>query len=132
VRRITARVILVVEDDWRTRHFIGTVLKYSTGAVVMESSSPHDALVLARNLGYRIDLLIFNIGWHVARMSMDLASGIVGTNPSMKVLLMAGRGVPPCDILPDWRFLSIPFPTADFLDCVSQLCFSIDPVQANA
>jgi CheY-like chemotaxis protein len=119
-------VIFVVEDDWRTRHFICTVLKYSVNALVIESSSPDDALVLARQLEYRIDLLISNIDLANAKTGMDAAREIVAKNPSARVLLMSGRRTPPRDIPPGWRFLSIPFPTAAFLNCVSQLCCPLD------
>lgn len=219
------RVILVVEDDWRTRHFICTVLKYSVNAIVIESSSPRDALFVARELEYRIDLLISNIDLGDPKSGMDLAREIVGrtpwsldwsvagppaglfrtsqnvpeasagfhrlwwpagrclqggnrllerpvhhggkspampgspsvfptvgeideshvgvqsdnppvgawrggppeSNPATSVLLMSGRKtVPPCDIPPAWKFLSIPFPTAAFLNCVSELCGELD------
>jgi hypothetical protein len=179
------RVILVVEDDWRTRHFICTVLKYSGNALVIESSSPHNALFVARELEYRIDLLIANIDLGDAKTGMGLAREIVGhgrkpaevgrtpwsaagpparpsevrrklpepsgfslplvasrpcrqddnppagpwrggppeSNPATRVLLISGRrNVPPCDIPPTWKFLSIPFPTAAFLNYLSELC----------
>jgi DNA-binding response OmpR family regulator len=116
------QMILVVEDDWRTRHFICTVLKYSVNALVMESSNPHDALVMARKLERPIDLLISNIDLTEAKTGMDVAREIVADNPSTRVLLMSGRKIPPCDLPPAWRFLSIPFLTATFLNCVSQLC----------
>jgi hypothetical protein len=70
---IGKRVILVVEDDWRTRHFIGAVLKYSVNALAIESSSPRDALVLARKLECRIDLPISNIDLADAKTGMDAA-----------------------------------------------------------
>jgi len=121
------RIICVVENDWRTRHFICTILKYSVNAMVIESSSPHNALFLARQLERRIDLLISNIDLGDAITGMDLAPEIVESNPSIRVLLMSGRrNVPPCDIPPAWTFLSIPFPTAAFLNCVSQLGCSLD------
>jgi hypothetical protein len=158
------RVIFVVEEDWRTRHFICTILKYSVSAMVIESSSPHNALFLARELEYRIDLLITNIDLGDAKTGLDLAREIVGrtpwsatgppaspsevrrkhheprgfslplvagrppeSNPATRVLLISGRrNVPPCDIPPTWKFLSIPFPTAAFLDCVSQLYGEVD------
>jgi DNA-binding NtrC family response regulator len=127
-RETTAeRIIFVVENDWRTRHFICTVLKYSVKAIVIESSNPHNALFLARQLECRIDLLISNIDLGDAKTGMDLAREIVESNPSIRVLLMSGRRrVPPCGIPPAWTFLSIPFPTAAFLNCVSQLCSSLD------
>ena len=121
------RVILVVEDDWRTRHFICTVLKYSVNAQVIESSSPRGALFLARELECRIDLLISNIDLGDAKTGMDVAREIVADNPSIGVLLMSGRRrIPPCEIPSAWMFLSIPFPTATFLNCVSQLCCTLD------
>jgi|HubBroStandDraft_6_1064221.scaffolds.fasta_scaffold803086_1 hypothetical protein len=122
-------VIFVVEGDWRTRHFICTVLKYSISALVIESSSARDALVLAREIEFRIDLLISNIDMADAKAGIGAAREIVANNPSIRVLLMSGRETPPCDIPPAWRFLSIPFPTAAFLNCVSQLCCSLDPAR---
>jgi hypothetical protein len=151
--RAGERVIFVVEDDWRTRHFICTVLKYSVSAMVF----------LARELAYCIDLLISNIEvgrtpWSAAgppaspsevrrkllngagfhrlwrpawprRQDGDPPAGPwrggpPEVNPSTS---MSGRrNVPPCDIPAAWRFLSIPFPTAAFLDCVRQLCGEVD------
>jgi hypothetical protein len=116
-----------VETDWRTRHFICTVLKYSVNAMVIESSSPHSALFLARQLESRIDLLISNTDLGDAITGMDLAREIVESNPSIRVLLMSGRRrVPPCDIPPAWTFSATPFPAGAFLNCVNQLCFSLD------
>jgi DNA-binding NtrC family response regulator len=117
------RVIFVVEDDWRTRHFICTVLKYSANALIIESSNPQEALVRARELAYRIDLLISNID---SKTGMDFVHEMVANNPSTGVLLMSGRETLPCDIPRAWRFLSIPFLTAAFLDCVSELCGDLD------
>jgi FixJ family two-component response regulator len=120
-------VIFVVEDDWRTRDFICTVLKYSTNARVIESSGPHDVLMPAQETERRIDLLIANVDLACAITGVDLACEIVANNSSTRVLLLSGRELPPCDIPPAWRFLSIPFPTATFLNCIRQLCDSIDP-----
>ena len=58
-----APVIFVVEDDWRTRHFICTVLKYSARALVIEFSSPQDALAVAREHECGIDMLIASLDW---------------------------------------------------------------------
>jgi CheY-like chemotaxis protein len=117
-----SRVILVVENDWRTRHFISTLLKYSTNALVIESSHPHEALVLARDLEPRLDLLISNVNLADAQTGLDLSRDIAASHPSASVLLVSNRNLPPHAIPPAWRFLSIPFTTASFLDCVGQLC----------
>lgn len=116
------RVIFVVEDDWRTRHFICTVLKYSTNALVFASSSPHHALAFALELDCHIDLLISNIELADSKNGMDAAREIAVNNPSMRVLLISSRQTPPADMPPAWSFLSIPFPTGAFLNCVRQLC----------
>lgn len=101
--------------------------RYSVNAMVIESTSPHNALFLARQLERRIDLLISNIDLGDAKTGMDLAREIVESNPSIRVLSMSGgRKVPPCDVPPAWAFLSIPFPTEAFLNSVSQLSRSLD------
>ena len=51
-------VIFVVENDWRTRRFICTVLKYSTHTLSVESSGPHEALLQTQQTGRGIDMLI--------------------------------------------------------------------------
>jgi len=109
-------VIVVVEDDWRTRHFICTVLKYSINAEVIEVLHAGD--VPRRT----IDLLISNVELDGAKSGIDVAREIAIRNPAAEVLLMSGRVRPPCDLHADWMFLSIPFPTATFLNCVNQLC----------
>jgi DNA-binding NtrC family response regulator len=106
--------IFVVVDDWRTRHFICTILKYSTRARVVESSHAQEALQLAQKSSARVDLLIANVG-------MELAHEIAGRHASAKVLLMSGRSAPPNNLPGAWRFLSIPFQTSVFLQCVSEL-----------
>jgi FixJ family two-component response regulator len=121
-REASEPVILVVDDDWRTRDFVCTVLKYSIGALVIESSHPEDALVLARGLGRRTGLLISNVELAGAKTGMDLAREMVAGNASIKVLLLSGRELAPRDLPAAWRFLSIPFPTAAFLNCVNELC----------
>jgi hypothetical protein len=124
------RVIILVEEDWRTRHFICTVLKYSTDARVFQSSRPQHALVLARELERPLDLLISNVDLADTKTGLDLARAMVANNPSTRVLLLSRRELPPCDIPPTWPFLSIPFPTAAFLSCVSELCCAVDPAMA--
>jgi two-component SAPR family response regulator len=114
-------VIFVVENDWRTRRFICTVLKYSARALVVESSSPHEALLQARQIGRGIDILIADTEL-AGESNIDLARQIAAANPSMGVLLISARSRPPVDIPSTWQFLSIPFQTAAFFHSVSQLC----------
>jgi DNA-binding NarL/FixJ family response regulator len=102
---MASRVIFVVEDNWRTRNFICTVLKYSDDARVIESSNAHDALVMARELACGIDLLISNIDLADARTGMDLAREIVANNPSTRVLLLSLKELPPSDFPLTWKFL---------------------------
>jgi hypothetical protein len=54
-------IIFVVENDWRMRRFICAVLKYSTHALVVESSGLHGLLLRARHFGREMDMLILNI-----------------------------------------------------------------------
>ena len=120
-------LILVVEDDWRALRFICTVLKYSTDALVIASSRPGHALWMSRSLERPIDLLIMGIELEDPANGIGLARKIAAGHPSMGVLLMSGRNPPP-DLPSAWRFLSIPFPTAAFLDCVSHFCGCGDSV----
>jgi DNA-binding NtrC family response regulator len=114
-------LILILADDWRTRRFICTVLKYKTNAYLIEAVSPHAARSVTRDLRQPIDLLISELEWADGTDGMDLASEIAAGNPSMKVLLMSLRSCPPSDAPPEWRFLSTPFPTGALLHCVSEL-----------
>jgi len=112
-----------VEHDTRTRRFIATVLKYSTEATVIEASPPRDALLQARTLARPVDLLILDVEASGIAQARELAAA----SPGMGVLLVSGRERPPCPIPSAWRFLSIPFPTAAFLDCVFSLCRAAPP-----
>jgi DNA-binding NtrC family response regulator len=121
---ISQPLIFVVEDDWRTRRFICTVLKYATNAHVMEASCAHTALSMAQALDRPIDLLISEVDLAGAECGLDLPRKMAARSPSMNVLLVSFRDCPPGNTPPAWRFLSIPFPTATFLSCVNQLCGS--------
>ena len=114
-------LILVVDDDSRTRRFVCTVLKYFTGAVVMEAASPKAALLMALALDRPIDLLVSDIELADAKSGTDLAREVTAASPTTDILLMSGRDCPPCNIPAEWRFLSKPFPTAALLDCVRAL-----------
>jgi hypothetical protein len=109
--------ILLLEEDWRTRRFIGTVLKYATDAVVIEASCAKTVVSAERP----IDLLIAGIESENAAAGIEEVREIAAGNPSMRVLLMSFCDRLPCEIPAGWRFLSIPFPTSDFVDCVTEL-----------
>jgi CheY-like chemotaxis protein len=119
-------LILVVEDDPSTRHFICTILKYATTALVFEASDPDVALTMAGALGRPVDLLVSDIDLAVAKTGIDLAREIVVINPSAKVLLISGNDSPLGCISPDWRFLAKPFSIAAFLACVDELCGTVN------
>jgi hypothetical protein len=121
-------LILVVEGDWRRRRFIGTVLKYATSALVMQAACPDAALSIARTVG-RIDLLVADTEFAGAKTGIYLARELAANHPSMRVLLLAARDYPPPGIPPEWRFLSIPFPTGAFLDHVDELCYTLEPAR---
>ncbi len=114
-------LFLLVGDDWRARRFIRTVLKYSTAASMTEASDLHEACSIAGEAGRPVDLLIVELACEEAAGDLARVHQITARNPSMKVLLISGRGCPPCGIPPDWRYLSIPFTTAALLDAVNDL-----------
>lgn len=114
--------ILVVDDDVRTRHFVCTVLKYFTRARVIDASSPSAALSLAQTLDGPLDLLISDVELSDAKTGLDLAREMAVVHPSMQVVLMSGRDLPPCRMPAAWRFLAKPFPTQALLECVEELC----------
>jgi len=118
--------ILVVEDDWRTRSFICTVLKYFAHGIVLEASSRGGALSNLENLKQPLDLLIADIGLAGASNGIDLARECGRTYPGMRVLLISGRDRPPAELPAAWRFLSKPFPTHSLLTCVSELCSKME------
>jgi DNA-binding NtrC family response regulator len=122
-------LILVVDDDSRTRRFVVALLKYSTEMQVVEAGSPGEALAIAPHLGRPIALLISDIELGDAKTGIDLAGEFAAGDPLMRVLLISGRDRPPREIPPGWRFLAKPFAIATFLECVKELCC---PVAAAA
>jgi DNA-binding NtrC family response regulator len=114
--------ILMVEDDWSIRRFIGTVLRQSTRALVIDAADPDSALCKAAEFGHPIDVLISDINLSSTRTGVDLAHQMVALYPSVHVLLMSATDFPRYDIPPAWRFLPKPFPMPVFLDCVNDLC----------
>jgi hypothetical protein len=115
-----APLFFLVGDDWRASRFIRTVLKYATKASVVEVPDLDAARSMARQMARPINLLIAEIASDDAN-SVELTRQIAAGNPFMKVLLLSGRGCPPRGLPPEWRFLSIPFTTAAFLDSVNEL-----------
>ncbi|HUB33701.1 MAG TPA: hypothetical protein VMA31_11750 [Bryobacteraceae bacterium] len=113
--------VLLVGEDWRTRRFIRTVLKYATEAAVMEAPYTDAAAFVAREAERPIDLLIVDVESDDAAAGIEEIREIAAANPSMKVLLMSFRDDLACEIPAGWRYLSIPFPTTDFVDCVAEL-----------
>ena len=116
-------VIFVVENDFRIRHLIGTLLRRLTPAGVTEAADPHIALSTARNIPGRIDLLISDIDLRAPINGVDLARALTRANPSMNVLLMSAAEKPPLGIPKTWRFLPKPFTLESFLACIGPLCW---------
>jgi len=114
-------VVFVVEDDFRIRHLICTLLRRATRAVVIEAANPYAALSTARNFAGRIDLLISDVNLSASLNGVDLARALITRTPSMKVLLISAADRPQCEIPPAWRFLAKPFSMESFLECVRAL-----------
>lgn len=119
-------LIVLVEEDRRIRRFLCTILKYATKAIVIEAVNPCTALSWAGKTGCPIDLLVSNIDLSPGKTGIHLARALAWNNPSMQIILMSFRNCPPSDIPSTWRFLSIPFPTSVFLDCVNELCCCVE------
>lgn len=120
--RTRESLILVVDDNWSTRRFLGTVLRHTTSAHVMEAASPAEALSIIRSDGRPLDLLISDIALSANRNGIELAQEMAAKFSSMSVLLVSGGDLPEGGIPDDWRFLEKPFPLAVFLECVHDLC----------
>ena len=119
-RASSGPTVLLVEDDWRTRRFIRTVLRYSMDAHVVESAGPVEALA-ARSEGERpIDILIAKIECGSPMSGAGLAHAITCNNPMTKVLLISGKQRRPINIPEAWRFLSIPFTTAALMELLME------------
>ena len=116
-------VIFVVDDDFRIRHLIGTLLRRLTPAAVTEAADPHAALLMARNIGGPIDLLISDIDLRASINGVDLARALARANPSMNVLLISAVERPPSWIPETWRFLAKPFTLESFLASIGPLCW---------
>jgi hypothetical protein len=95
-------LVLLQIEDWRTRRFIRTLLKYDTNHRIVEG---------ACEAGQRVDLLICD------RESAERVSEL---RPS-KVLLLSARQRPSREIGAACRSLPVPFATAEFLNCVKEL-----------
>jgi DNA-binding NtrC family response regulator len=116
-------IIFVVEDDFRIRHLIGTLLRRLTPAAVSEAADPHAALLMARDIGSRVDLLISDIDLRASIDGVDLARALAKVNPSMQVLLMSAVERPLFGIPKTWRFLAKPFTLESFLASIGPLCW---------
>ena len=119
-------LILVVEDDAGIRRRICALLRQVTAAIVIQAEDPYAAASLARAAGQPIDLLITDADLGANMTGIDLARQLVAGQPSMAVLLMSARDLP-LSILPRaWQFLEKPFPIAELLHRVDELCGDID------
>ena len=112
------RVILVAAGEWRTRRFVSTVLRYSTRASVIEAAGYDAAWSKTTQIPRPVDFLISEIELSSGKSGIDLAYRLTDRNASLKVILMSFRSGPPAALRPGWRFLSIPFPTGVFLQCL--------------
>jgi DNA-binding NtrC family response regulator len=113
-------IVLVVEDDSRTIHFIVTLLKYASPARVIEASNPQSALSAASAIGRPIDLLISDVDLSADQTGIDLARELAAEHESMRVVLMSARDLPPGELPPQWRFLAKPLGIAALLDCMNE------------
>ena len=113
-------LMLLVEEDWRMRRFLCTVLKYATKALVIEAADAAAGMARAAELDRPIDLLICGAG--AEGSGIALARALAAGDPAMPVLLLAAGRVPPSAVPSGWRLLEVPFQTAAFLECVSELC----------
>ena len=113
---VPAPVILVVEEDWRARRFIRTVLTYAAGARVIDAPAVEPALAAARALERPVDMLIAAAG-----SAATLARALTPANPAMRVLLLTRDRLPSAETPPAWRCLRVPFATAALLDCLTGL-----------
>ncbi len=107
----SGRTVLLVEDEPAVRNLIRRVLERS-GFDVMEAENGADALVMARDAGRPIDLLVTDVVMPILG-GLELATALAGEQPDIRILFISGyneeaihqHGV----LLPGSEFLPKPF-----------------------
>lgn len=99
---LTARTVLIVEDEWLVRMELVAAFEDARFAV-LESASAEDALVslrASRQNGAPVDLLVTDIRLNGTLTGWDLAEAVRGLDAGVAVIYVSanppatGRGVP--------------------------------------
>ena len=122
----TPPLILVVDDDARTRRFVRAVVAYAmtsvgTVADVIEAENFSGAHSSASGAARPIDLLITDIRLGMGKSGVELARDLSSTNLRMRILLMSGTDVLENDLPKEWHFLAKPFRMSDMVELVKAL-----------
>lgn len=126
------RLILIVDDDARTRRLVRAVVALAmvsadSVADVIEAEDFSDAHCSARRAGRSVDLLITDIRLGPGKSGVELARDLSSMSPRMQVLLMSGTdSMSGTDVrdrqLPkEWHFLAKPFRVSDVVELVKAL-----------
>jgi CheY-like chemotaxis protein len=117
---IGGHLVLVVDDDYRIRSYMRTILQ-SAGAKVLEAGDGLEALEVFHASETRVDLVITDI--RMPRMSgTDLASSLRSDAPAIPLILVSGEGAPAGMIRPGngVLFIEKPFAPKVLLEAASQ------------
>src|SRR5579884_3622010 len=98
--------ILLVDDDWSARGFLGTVLTRAMNALVIEADDPQSALTKAAEMETDFDLLITDIDLSSDRTGIDVAHEVTEHHPTTKVVLMSAADAPQPEFPAEWQFLA--------------------------
>ncbi len=124
--RETSPLILVVDDDARTRRFVRAVVAYAMASAdavadVIEAEDFFDAHDSARGATRPVDLLITDIGLGKGKSGVELAWDLSSISPRIRILLMSGTDVRENDLPKEWHFLAKPFCMSDMVELVKAL-----------
>lgn len=120
VNGLSARTVLIVEDEWLVRMELATGFE-DEDCAVLEAASAEDALTLLGEGGKRIDLLVTDIRLSGPLTGWDLAVKAREADPAIPVIYVSANPPAPGLLVEGGVFIEKPALITQVVDAARQL-----------